>query len=143
MTQSPPEYPRLMFEDDPPAGFRGELGQAINAFHAETVPFASHRFGFRLVDAADRMIGGLSGVMAWGWLFVDALWVNPDQRGQGAGRRLMAAAEAYALAEGCHSVWLDTFQARGFYEALGYTAFGVLDDYPGAQSRTFLRKRLN
>jgi ribosomal protein S18 acetylase RimI-like enzyme len=54
----------------------------------------------------------------------------------------MARAEAYAAAEGCHSVWLDTFQTRGFYEKLGYTAFGTLEDYPGPQTRAFMRKRI-
>jgi ribosomal protein S18 acetylase RimI-like enzyme len=132
----------MTFEDDPPAGFRGELGQAINAFHAQTVPFQSRRFGLRLLDAGDRMVGGLSGVMSWGWLFIDAVWVHPDTRGQGAGRRLVEQAEAYALEQGCHSVWLDTFQALGFYQAMGYAVFGELDDYPGTQKRAFLRKRL-
>jgi ribosomal protein S18 acetylase RimI-like enzyme len=80
--------------------------------------------------------------MSWGWLFVDAVWVHPELRGQGAGRALMAHAESHAAAAGCHAVWLDTFQARGFYEAIGYSVFGTLDDYPAGQTRSFLRKRL-
>jgi ribosomal protein S18 acetylase RimI-like enzyme len=63
-------------------------------------------------------------------------------RGSGAGRALMAAAESHAAATGCHSAWLDSFQARDFYEALGYTVFGQLEDYPKGQTRWFLRKRL-
>lgn len=133
---------KMTFENDPPAGFRAELGQAINAFHAQTVPFQSVRFGLRLLDADDRMAGGLSGVMSRGWLFIDAVWVHPDARGQGAGRRLIARAEAHALEQGCHAAWLDTFQARGFYEAMGYQVFGELDHYPGTQSRAFMRKPL-
>jgi ribosomal protein S18 acetylase RimI-like enzyme len=132
----------MTFENDPPAGFRGELGQAINAFHAETVPFQSKRFGLRLLDPAGTMAAGLSGVMSWGWLFIDAVWVDPAYRGQGAGRRLLARAEAHALEQGCHAVWLDTFQARGFYEAAGYHVFGELENYPGTQTRVFLRKQL-
>ena len=71
-----------------------------------------------------------------------AVGVDPSLRGQGAGRALMAHAEAHAVAEGCHSAWLDTFQARGFYEAFGYQVFGTLEDYPPGQRRSFLRKRL-
>jgi hypothetical protein len=39
---------------------------------------------------------------------------------------------------------LDTFsfQARGFYEKLGYCVFGTLDDYPPGHSRFYLTKRL-
>jgi ribosomal protein S18 acetylase RimI-like enzyme len=132
----------IQFEADPPAGFRGELGQAINAFNGLAVPLHVSRFGFRLLDDAGRMVGGLSGMGSWGWVFIDAVWIDADHRGTGGGRMLMQAAEAHAVASGCHSVWLDTFQARGFYERLGYQVFGQLEDYPGDQARWFLRKRV-
>jgi ribosomal protein S18 acetylase RimI-like enzyme len=132
----------IEFDADPPAAFRGELGQAINAFHGLTVPFQASRFGFRLLDKAQRMVGGLSCVESWGWMFVDAVWVDAGHRGTGGGRMLMRAAETHAVAIGCHSVWLDTFQARGFYERLGYEVFGQLEDYPGPQTRWFLRKHV-
>lgn len=133
---------RLTLEDSPPPEFRGDLGQRINAFHGETVPFTAVRFGLRLTDTAGDLAGGLSGVMSWGWLFIDAVWVRADQRGRGAGRRLMAAAERHAAEQGCHDVWLDSFQARGFYEAIGYRVFGALENYPDGQTRFFLRKPL-
>nr|WP_294563973.1 GNAT family N-acetyltransferase [uncultured Rhodopila sp.] len=145
MTNQPLSVPiglRLTLDIEPPSGFRAELGQLINAFHAETVPFEISRFTVRLDDAEGRLVGGVSGVMAWGWLFIDAVWVHADRRGQGAGRALLAHAESHAAAQGCHSVWLDTFQARGFYESVGYSVFGTLEDYPGEQTRWFLRKRL-
>lgn len=48
------------------------------------------------------------------------------------------------MARDCHSAWVDTFsfQARGFYEKLGYTVFGQLD-YPPEHRRFFLEKRLS
>lgn len=53
------------------------------------------------------------------------------------------AAEAEARRRGCHHAWVDTqFGARGFYERLGYVAFGELPDYPPGFVRTFLRKTL-
>ena len=137
-----PPAMRMVFDPAPPPGFRAELGQRINAFHAETVPHQADRFGLRIEDAAGGLVGGLSGVLSWGWLFVDAVWVDPARRGLGAGRALMAAAERHAAAAGCHSAWLDSFQARGFYESLGYAVFGALEDYPEGQTRWFLRKRL-
>jgi hypothetical protein len=44
----------------------------------------------------------------------------------------MDRAEIRARERGCHSAWLDTFsfQARGFYEKLGYEEFGRLDCPP-------------
>jgi GNAT superfamily N-acetyltransferase len=132
----------LTIDTDPPTGFRGELGQRINAHHSETVPHAARRFALALRAADGALLAGFSGVMSWGWLFVEAVWVDAALRGQGAGRALMARAEAHALAEGCHAAWLDTFQAEDFYLALGYERFGVLEDYPAGQRRAFLRKRL-
>ena len=133
---------RLTLDADPAGAFRAQLGQRINAFHGETVPFRSERFTLQLHDAHARLCGGLSGAMSWQWLFIEALWIDPALRGRGAGRALMGQAEAHAMAQGCHSAWLDTFQARGFYERLGYQVFGTLEDYPPGQSRSFLRKRL-
>ena len=132
----------MTLDADPDPGFRAELGRRINAFHGETVPHAAQRFGIALRDGQGRLLAGLSGVMSWGWLFVEAVWVDAALRGSGAGRRLMARAEAHARAAGCHSAWLDTFQAEGFYLALGYERFGLLEDYPAGQRRAFLRKRL-
>ena len=65
-------------------------------------------------------------------------------RGRGLGRTLMRQAEDVALRRGCHGAWLDTFsfQARGFYEKLGYTVFGSIDDYPPGHSRFFMKKVL-
>jgi len=56
----------------------------------------------------------------------------------------MEQAETIAREAGCTGIWLDTyeFQARGFYEKLGYTLFGTLDDYPVGQRRFFMQKRL-
>src|SRR3954463_6227624 len=109
-----PKRLRLALDIDPPAGFRAELGQLINRFHGETVPFHASRFALRLEDQDGRLVGGLSGVMSWGWLFIEALWVHSDHRGQSIGRVLMAHAERHAVAAGCHFAWLDTFQACGF-----------------------------
>src|SRR4051812_4049424 len=81
----------LTVHDSPPQEFRSDLGQRINTFHNETVPFRSSRFGLTLTDAAGLPAGDLSGVMSWGWLFIDAVWVRVDHRGRGAGRRLMEA----------------------------------------------------
>jgi GNAT superfamily N-acetyltransferase len=48
--------------------------------------------------------------------------VRDDLRRRGVGRELMAYAETRVVERGCHSALLDTFsfQARAFYEKLGY-----------------------
>jgi GNAT superfamily N-acetyltransferase len=93
---------------------------------------------------SDEIVGGLYGLTAFSHLWVDLLFVPESMRGGGIGRKLMMEAEAEAVRRGCRSVTLDTFsfQARGFYERLGYSVFGVLGDCPPGHSRFYLTKRL-
>ena len=81
---------------------------------------------------------------AYGWLFTQLLVVPEQTRGQGLGRRLMSLAEAEAVKRGCHAAWLDTFefQAKAFYEKIGYSCFATLPDFPKGSSRYFMRKDL-
>jgi GNAT superfamily N-acetyltransferase len=91
-----------------------------------------------------RVVAGLVGDTRWTWLFVSLLWVDESCRGTGLGKNLIATAETEARKRGCRHAYLDTFsfQARPFYEALGYTLFGELEEFPPGQRRYFLRKKL-
>jgi GNAT superfamily N-acetyltransferase len=95
-------------------------------------------------DPDGRVIGGLWGRTAYDWLYVELLFVPDALRGRGLGSELMTRAESEAVSRGCHGAWLDTFefQARGFYERLGYTCFGELRDYPPGSARYFMKKAL-
>jgi len=95
-------------------------------------------------DETGKIVGGVSGHTAWGWLYVQWLWVNDNQRGQGLAGRMLAAAEAEAHARGCHGAYIDTFNpvALQVYQRAGYVAFGVLDDFPKGRTRSFLQKAL-
>lgn len=88
-------------------------------------------------------VGGLWGKCAYDWLFIELLAVPEEHRGGSYGKALMERAERIARDNNCIGLWLDTyeFQARGFYEKLGFEVFGTLDDHPVGQKRFFLRKR--
>jgi GNAT superfamily N-acetyltransferase len=90
------------------------------------------------------VVGGLLGHTRWSWLYVAKLWVDERGRGQGIGTKLLIAAEELARTRGCTDASLDTFeyQARPFYEKLGYELFGTLDGYPPGFRQFYLRKRL-
>lgn len=91
-----------------------------------------------------EVLGGLWGYTGYGWLFTQLLVVPAALRGRGVGRELLHRAEQEARARGCQGAWLDTFefQARGFYERMGYECFGELADYPPGFARYFMKKRL-
>jgi GNAT superfamily N-acetyltransferase len=97
-----------------------------------------------LKDEGGSVVGGLWGNTAYDWLTVYLLAVPPELRGRGIGTEIVRLAEDEAARRGCHGVWLDTleFQARGFYERLGYDCFGELPNYPVGFSKFFLRKLL-
>lgn len=98
-----------------------------------------------LRDADGTVIGGLLGATGWSWLYVENLVVPAELRGAGWGARLMRAAEDEARRRGCTGIRLDTysFQARGFYEGLGFAVVGQIEDCPPGQTRFTMTKRLD
>ena len=99
---------------------------------------------FVLRGECGDLLGGVLGQLWGGWLQVTYLWVAERARGAGHGTRLMENAEAYARSRGAVEATLEThsFQARPFYERLGYEVFSTLDGYPLGQAKYFLRKAL-
>lgn len=99
---------------------------------------------FVLRGEGDDVMGGVLGTLWGGWLHVSYLWVARVARGAGHGSRLMEAAEAYARCRGAVGATLEThsFQARPFYERLGYEVFGTIDGYPLGHAKFFMRKAL-
>lgn len=93
-------------------------------------------------DEGPAIRGGLVGYLAWQWLYVDLLWVDQTLRGQGHGRSLVNEAERIARDAGCVAARLETyeFQAREFYERLGYSIYAVLDGYPAGTRQYSLKK---
>ena len=100
--------------------------------------------GVFMRDERGRLVGGVWGHVNWNWLSVNLVWLSEELRGAGHGRRLMAALEVAARERGCAYAHLDTFsyQARPFYERLGYEVFAALEDYPPGHRRYFMKKTL-
>jgi GNAT superfamily N-acetyltransferase len=116
------------------------FNRARSGREANWQPFALH-----LIDPrSGKPVGGLTGVTVFDWVFVELFHIPENLRGQGHGRALMDRTEAFARERGCIGIWLDTFsfQARPFYEKLGFTVFGTLDDHPIGGARYFMKKRL-
>ena len=122
-----------------------EVFDALREFNVAHSGESNHQLLYLFArNDAGQVIGGLRGVTHWGWLYVMMLVVQEPYRRVGVGKKLLLEAEAEALRRGCRHSYLDTFtfQARGFYERLGYTLFGTLDDFPPGHQRFFLQKRL-
>lgn len=93
-------------------------------------------------DENGVIIGGAQGELEWDWLYVDLLWLHESQRDKGMGRQIMIAIEQGAREQGYLNCWLATtgFQARPFYEAIGYQVFGQVENRPPGYDYFFLQK---
>lgn len=146
-----PEDVRLTLAEIPDEEARNLINRELQGFNDTQSPAVraarapgqgSLPLDVYLTDASGQVVGGLVGFTVWGWLYVDNLWLDAPLRKRGFGTRLMQAAEVAARRRGCTHAHLRTFsfQARGFYEKLGYRVIGQLDDYPPGASFYWLRK---
>ena len=123
-----------------------ETGDKLDAFNAAQTGFDDER-SLRLAarNEAGELIGALTGVTLMEWLYMHILWIEEPHRKGGLGTRIVAAAEKIAIQRGCRHGCLMTFsyQAREFYEKLGYEIFGDLADYPVGHSLHFMQKTLD
>jgi GNAT superfamily N-acetyltransferase len=95
-------------------------------------------------DGQTGIAGGLWALALWGSFYIALVVVPAEARGRGLGRALMRGAEDEAVRLGCRQMWLDTyaFQARGFYERLGFEVFGQIDGPAPMFPRFFMQKIL-
>jgi GNAT superfamily N-acetyltransferase len=95
-------------------------------------------------DDGGEVAGGLWGYTMFQWLHIQMVFVPDAIRGRRIGSALMKAAEAEAACRGCLGSHVDAFafQAGPFYQKLGYTLFGALQNYPPGQQRLFFYKKL-
>jgi GNAT superfamily N-acetyltransferase len=139
--------PKITLTDTPDDGMLKALGKKLMDFNkvrcGRSLDYCPLTIFVTQPDSGE-LLGGLWGGTSYSYLHIELLYLPEDLRGAGLGSQLMAQAEQEATRRGCLGVWLDTFsfQARGFYQRLGYTVFGTFEDYPPGHSRFFLRKTL-
>lgn len=137
--------PAITITDTPDAAIRSAILRPLTRFNESRLGGPEdHRLLAIAVSnpLTGEIIGGLWSETLSGQLHVDLLFVPETLRRTGIGSRLMRDAEAEAIRRGCTGAWLDTysFQARGFYERLGYSVFGVIEDHPPGHSRFFMKR---
>ncbi len=138
--------PLMAASDQPSPGTFEAIYRALDASsHAVIGPVRPRLLVIPVNDDTGAVAGGLWGCTICQWLHVQMLFVPAALRGRGLGAALMASAEAEAQGRGCLGVHVDalSFQAAPFYEKIGYTVFGVLDDFPPGHRRLFFRKRFD
>ncbi|MBL6455895.1 GNAT family N-acetyltransferase [Belnapia sp. T6] len=136
--------PRIEVTARPSAADRRTVGSGLGAYNRAAYGRLRGRARWILArDEAGAVEAGAKCEIAWGWLYVDWLWVAEARRGQDLGTAMLAAAEALAREAECLGVHLNTwsFQAPGFYRKQGFTEVGRVEDMPPGTTRYWFAKR--
>jgi len=102
-------------------------------------------FAFFILDDARQIVAGCSGLIIYGSIYTDLLWVHSDHRKKGMGKQLMEKVHDYGREMHCKIATVATtnFQrARAFYEKLGYECDLVRPGYVDGATCIFLKKVL-
>jgi GNAT superfamily N-acetyltransferase len=124
---------------------RGALQHGLHEFNMASTPEASwDNFVVTVRDDAGALHGGVTAHIFAASCYIDTVFIDEAARRDGLGTRMIRMAEDEARRLGARGVWLYTtsFQAKPFYEKLGYAEFAELK-WPGsAVLRHFLKKEL-
>ena len=90
-----------------------------------------------------KLVGGAVGIIQFGWYFLEGLWINEKYRGKNIGTILIEKIEKCAKENNALGVRTETwnFQAKGFYEKMGYTVYATFEDCPPGTIDYFLKKK--
>ena len=91
----------------------------------------------------EEIIGGAIGYDSYGWYFLDELWISEKYRKIGIGTKIINEIEKYAKENNLLGVRTESwsFQAKGFYEKMGYKVYATFEDCPPGTIDYFLRKK--
>lgn len=97
-----------------------------------------------LVFDGEKLVGGAVGYILYEWYFLELLWILDDYQRQGIGTSIIKKIEEFAIKENLVGIRLETwnFQARGFYEKMGYEIYATILDCPPGTINYFFKKRL-
>jgi GNAT superfamily N-acetyltransferase len=132
-------------EDDPDGKVLAEVMAGMRAFNLAAVPgLKSQKITAAIRDEAGMLHGGVIGRLAGDSVYVEVVWTDEAARGQRHGTAAMRLVEDEARRLGAREAWLYTmsFQAKPFYEKLGYTQFAELPWLDGRYAHHFMRKDL-
>lgn len=98
-----------------------------------------------LRDDEGKVVGGLMGETARGWLFIKLLFVPKEQRGKGLATRMLQMAENEARARECVGMQIDTMspEALTLYLRYGFMIAGRIEGLAGGHDLIWLTRRID
>jgi len=136
---------RVTLETDDDDEVLVALMAGMKAFNGAAVPgLTGHKIVAAVRDEKGRVRGGVIGRLAGDSVYMEVVYNDAEVRGTGIGTSAMRLVEDEARRLGASEAWLYTmsFQAKPFYEKLGYHQFAELKWFGGTHRRHFMRKDL-
>ena len=101
-------------------------------------------FAFSYFDEEDNFIAGIEGYDIYGGLYIDLLFVANKFRRNKYGSQLVNKAVELAIKRKCNFIYLSTmdFEAKPFYEKLGFEVEYIRKGYRQSSSMYYLKKQL-
>lgn len=126
------------------------LQNGINTFNKENVPDLEAyddevKFFVFVRNDAKTVVGGIKASCFWNTLHIDLFWLSEACREKGMGKKLILATEDFAMENNCDKAFVETtsWQAKPFYEKMGYSLMATLKDRPKGHASHYLTKPLN
>ena len=93
----------------------------------------------------EKLIGGAIGFIQYNWYFLDMLYVDTKYRKKGIATKLITEIEKYSKDKKLTGIRMETwnFQAKGFYEKMGYTVWAQIENCPPGTIDYYLKKNLS
>ncbi|HVV63919.1 MAG TPA: GNAT family N-acetyltransferase [Rhizomicrobium sp.] len=136
---------QVTLEEDADDGALRAVMEGLRAFNLAAIPgLVARKITAVARDDEGKLRGGVIGRLAGDSIYLDLVWSEENIRSKGLGAKMMRLVEDEARRLGATEAWLYTmsFQAKPFYEKLGYRQFAKLPWLGGRYARHFMRKDL-
>ena len=132
--------------------FEEEIGKRLHQFNRENCEYIEKNSDGRYIDTKiyniaiydeGELIGGATGFIRCAWYFLEQLWLKEEYRKKGIGTKIIYEIEKIAKENNALGVRMETwsFQARDFYEKMGYIVYAEFEDCPPGTVDYFLKKK--
>lgn len=135
----------LILEEQDKRGAFNIIEEGVLAYNRRYIKnWIPKPFTLSAKDIDYQIIGGIVGERVDIYIKVDWVWVDEKFRRYGIGRDLFMHLEKYAYKYCCRFIQLDTadFQARVFYEKLGFEIVATLPKWVGGYDCYVMQKKL-
>ena len=107
-------------------------------------PYQRKPYAIYIKSQSGEVIAGIKGDVFERICSVHLMWVHENCRQQGFGKKIMLRLDKYATKMGCRFIQLDTaaFQAKAFYEKLGFSTIATLPEGFMGSDQYIMRKVL-